>query len=193
MKTYRHILLLALILPVIAAGLGSFLAEREAISHSLVRISLAAGFLCGISALFSHYLKSRSQLPIVFVAIFLVTLFFRLSIIVPISLISLLLVNLVYGAFNHLLIRYIFFHRDLVRVRTIITGIGGGLLFGAYLPYLYKMMGITTDATFGTYFMFGLIVYVFIAFSMSMADLIIIRNEVQLLQDQADDDEEDDA
>ncbi len=190
MDRYRYTLLLILLLPIIAAGIGSYLAEREVLNSSLIQVSLGAGLICGVSALFAHYLKSRITHSMLLLSIFFVTILTRLTIKSPVNLISLLMVNLVFGYVNHLMIIKIFYHKDLARIRTLFVGIGGGVIFGIYLPYLYKLVGVHYENVFSTFFMFGLIVYVFIAFAMSMADLIIIKSEVEELQSRQSYDED---
>lgn len=190
MDRFRYTLLLILILPIIAAGIGSYLAEREVLNSSLIQVSLGAGFICGISALFAHYLKSRITHSVLLLSIFIVTILTRLTIKSPVNLISLLMINLIFGYINHFMILKIFYHKDLARIRTLFIGLGGGVIFGFYLPYLYSLVGVRLEGTFSTFFMFGLIVYVFIAFSMSMADLIIIKSEVEDLQNRQSYDED---
>ncbi|HHV37409.1 MAG TPA: hypothetical protein GXX77_06215 [Candidatus Cloacimonetes bacterium] len=190
MDRYRYTLLLILLLPIIAAGIGSYLAEREVLNSSLIQVSLGAGLLCGVSALFAHYLRSRITHSILLLSIFIVTILTRLTIKSPVNLISLLMVNLVFGYVNHLMIIKVFYHKDLARIRTLFVGLGGGVIFGVYLPYLYSLVGVHYENVFSTFFMFGLIVYVFIAFAMSMADLIIIKSEVEELQSQQSYDED---
>lgn len=190
MDRYKHTLLLVLLLPIIAAGIGSYLAEREVLSYSLIQVSPSAAFICGISALFGHYFKSRITHSVLLLSILIVTIFTRLTIKSPVNLFTLLLVNVVFGYLNHFMIIKIFYHKDLMRIRTLLTGLGGGLIFGLYLPYLYRLVGVHLEGNFSAFFMFGLIIYVFIAFAMSMADLIIIKSEVKQLQNSNDPGEE---
>lgn len=190
MDRYKHTLLLVLVLPIIAAGIGSYLAEHEVLSYSLIQVSLSAGFICGISALFGHYLKSRITHSVLLLSILIVTILTRLTIKSPVNLFTLLLVNVVFGYLNYFMIIKLFYHKDLKRIRTLFTGLGGGVIFALYLPYLYKLVGAHHEASFNTFFMFGLIIYVFIAFAMSMADLIIVKGEVEQLQHSKDPDEE---
>ncbi len=192
LKKTQYLLLIAF--PLLGAYLGSMLAgaAEDSPGISLMNIALAAAFLCGILAFFQ---RLGQQLWQWYAAIFLALLFSMTSMLMieaPISIFSLLMPNLLYCFISVLLIRYVFYGKYFFRLRTLLMGLFGGLMTSTYLAALYSMMGIELAENFwNTAFLFGLIVYVFIAFSMSVADLILVRGEVKELrkEDKPEDDQ----
>lgn len=180
MNRFKLSYLLLILLPMLFAGFGSYFAGAEISSKgfSLFHLSVGVAFLCGLISLVSHYQKSRHSLIITFFATLVFTAVMIVLMRAPISLLSLFMANLLFVFLNYLFIYYIFYHKDLYRIRTLFMGLCGGFLFALYIPYLYGLIGRPQKASFSTFFIFGLIVYVFIGFSLSIADLAIIKDEV---------------
>jgi hypothetical protein len=62
-------------------------------------------------------------------------------------------------------------------------GACGGIMLSLYLAGLYLILGIELIEGFWQIaFVYGLIIYVFSAFGMSIADLIILQSEVRQLR-----------
>lgn len=186
--------LLMIVLPVLAAWLGSILAgvKPGPAGISLSSIAISAAFLSGVLALFERYLNDRLKWP---VGIFLAVAFAALSLIAadaPISILALLLPNLLYVTISMFLIRFIFYSKSFFRLRTLLMGIFGGLLISAYLAAVYTAIGMElVEGFWSASFMYGLIIYVFASFGMSVADLIILQSEVRQLkkEDASEDDQ----
>lgn len=193
MNRFRIAYLLIVIFPLLGAFLGSMLsgAEYNGIGISFNAIALAAALLTGVLALLQHYLNSFWQVP---VAIFMAIIYSALSMLsidAPISIFALILPNTVYALLSLLIVRFIFYNRSIFRLRTLIMGILGGIMFSLYLAAIYTLLRVELSSGFwNASFVYGLIIYVFIAFSMSIADLVILQLEVKELQQQNSEDDQ---
>ncbi|MDD4688022.1 MAG: hypothetical protein PHH38_08090 [Candidatus Cloacimonetes bacterium] len=193
MNRFRIAYLLIVIFPLLGALLGSMLsgAEDNGIGISFNAIALAAALLTGVLALLQHYLNSFWQVP---VAIFMAIIYSALSMLsidAPISIFALILPNTVYALLSLLMVRFIFYNRSIFRLRTLIMGILGGIMFSLYLAAIFTLLRVELSSGFwNASFVYGLIIYVFIAFSMSIADLVILQLEVKELQQQNSEDDQ---
>lgn len=193
MNRFRIAYLLIVIFPLLGAFLGSMLsgAEYNGIGISFNAIALAAALLTGVLALLQHYLNSFWQVP---VAIFMAIIYSALSMLsidAPISIFALILPNTVYALLSLLIVRFIFYNRSIFRLRTLIMGILGGIMFSLYLAAIFTLLRVELSSGFwNASFVYGLIIYVFIAFSMSIADLVILQLEVKELQQQNSEDDQ---
>ncbi|MCB5279153.1 MAG: hypothetical protein M0Q19_05990 [Candidatus Cloacimonetes bacterium] len=193
MNRFRIAYLLIVIFPLLGAFLGSMLsgAEDNGIGISFNAIALAAALLTGVLALLQHYLNSFWQVP---VAIFMAIIYSALSMLsidAPISIFALILPNTVYALLSLLIVRFIFYNRSIFRLRTLIMGILGGIMFSLYLAAIFTLLRVELGSGFwNASFVYGLIIYVFIAFSMSIADLVILQLEVKELQQQNSEDDQ---
>ncbi|HOA30224.1 MAG TPA: hypothetical protein PKL34_09285, partial [Candidatus Cloacimonadota bacterium] len=111
-----------------------------------------------------------------------------------VSIFSLVLPNLAFSLAMYAMIRYIYYARNMIRLRTLLMGITGGLVFSGYITALSKLAG-PDDSMFlrdvlmqsaNTRLLNGLIIFVFISFAMSVADLIIVQIEVKRMKAEAD-------
>lgn len=193
MNRFKIEYLLIVILPVLASWIGSLLPGMQggSIGPSLLHISLGAALLTGLMALFVRYLAGQWQYLI---AVAASLLYAGLSLRVmnaPISILPLFLVNLVYSVLTILILKFVFYIKTIFRFRTILFGVAGALIFSVYLAFLYQLLTIQLPEGFwNATFMYGLIIYVFIGFGMSMADLIILRLDVAELKSQGRQDQD---
>lgn len=153
---------------------------------------LYLALLMGVIALLYHYLGSS----LAWIAVILLPLGFSLFFLdrVPLSLTAFYFVNLALAALLALMVRYLFFRRDIMRFRMIICSLIGAALLMLYMRALYLLAGVTFEPErWGGTFVSGLILFVFVTFGMSMADKVIQRHEYKRLQaeHQGFEDEED--
>lgn len=185
MNKFKIQYLLIVILPLVAGWIGAMLSGTQSgpAGLSLMHISLGVALLTGLMALFVRYLGGQWHYLI---AIVLSLIYAAISLKLmnaPISIMSLFLVNLVNAVLTIMLVRSVFYIKTLFRFRTIFFGLLGAMIFSTYLAFLYKTLTIELPVGFwGASFMHGLILYVFIGFGMSMADLIILRLDVAQLK-----------
>lgn len=88
-----------------------------------------------------------------------------------------------------LILRFTFFFKRILRMRTVAFSIAAALLFTGYMKVLYALLGQALPS--GT-FINALFLFIFIGFGLSLADIIIIRQEVKLLREQQQTSEEKD-
>lgn len=185
MNKFKFQYLLIVILPVLWSWIGSMLSGMQSGPGGLplMYINFGAALLTGLMALFIRYLGGQWHYLIA-VLISLIYAILSLNLMhAPISLMPLFLINLAYSVLTILIVNYVFYIKTLFRFRTIIFGLVGGLIFSAYLAFLYRLLTVELPEGFwNTSFMYGLILYVFIGFGISMADLIILRMDVAQLK-----------
>jgi len=147
-----------------------------------LEISLYIAILAGVIAFLYHYLKST----LVWIAILLLPLLFSLwgHSYVGLSLIRFYLPGLLFAVLLSLAIRYLFFNPSLLRFRMVLVSIVGAALLTLYYRSLYLFTGqpFSSDA-WTSLFVSSIILFVFITFGMSLADLIIVQREVKLLKE----------
>ncbi|MCB5261991.1 MAG: hypothetical protein LHW64_05435 [Candidatus Cloacimonetes bacterium] len=177
--------LLILILPVLTSWISAMLPGMQSgpFGPPLMYIGLGAAFLTGLMALYIRYLGGHWHylLAIVISLIYSALSFKMMG--APISIMSLFMINLVFSILTILIVNYVFYIKTLFRFRTLLFGLAGALIFSAYLAFLYQLLTIELqDGFWNVSFMYGLILYVFIGFGLSMADLIILRLDVAQLK-----------
>jgi len=185
MNRFKIQYLLIILFPLLGAYLGSVLSGAEASPSgiSLFHIALAAALLCGTQALFQRYLHSNWYWHIALALAIAFSVISLTLVNAPISIFSLLLPNLLYSLITIYLIRIIFYGKLMFRLRTLLMGVFGGIMLSLYLAAFYSLMGIELiEGFWNASFIYGLIVYVFIGFSMSVADLLILQSEVRKLK-----------
>jgi hypothetical protein len=131
--------------------------------------------LCGTIALLYHYLNTIQA----WVAVILLPLGFSLLYLdkVGMSLTLFYVPNLVLAALLALMVKYLFFNRSVMRFRMIVCSILGAGLLTLYFRSLYALTHTPFIADQWTgFFMTGLILFVFVTFGMSVADMAILRN-----------------
>ncbi len=157
-----------------------------------LELGLYLALVCGCAALLWQYLNSK----LAWVAVILLALVFALLYHnrIGLALTQFFLLNLALGALLTLLVRFVFFQKSLIRWRMIITSLVGAGLVALYFRGLFWLTGTGFDSGFWSgFYVNGLLLFVFIAFGLSLADLIIQREAVKELQAQhsAEDGDED--
>lgn len=196
MNRYRIEYSLIVLLPVIAALIGAILAGIPMITGDLGtwHIAVGAGLCSGLIALFYRYIEGKSLWYVVFGLPILLAIVVFFMIPASVSIFSLVLPNLAFSLAMYAMIRYIYYARNMIRLRTLLMGITGGLVFSGYITALSKLAG-PDDSMFlrdvlmqsaNTRLLNGLIIFVFISFAMSVADLIIVQIEVKRMKAEAD-------
>lgn len=194
MNRFRFQHILVVFFPILGALISGIL-QKEDPSHAgvtLMQIGIFIGIFMGIMTLMIRYLMSKySYYVAAFIAlIFAIPLYNALN--APISIFPLLLLNLIYGLLSVIMIRYLFYLKSLIRLRTLFLGIAGAICFGLYLYAIYAMISIPLpDDFWNPVLMYGLILYIFIGFAMSLADLLVLRIELNQLRkgDSSEDDQ----
>lgn len=193
MERYRIEHILIILLPLLASWIAVMFSgiPRGVAGFYLYEFAIFAAGLTGVIALYYKYIRGyllwyvTLGLPIL--------LAFVLYTIVPlgISIFALVMPNLAYSLLSLALVRFVFYSKALFRLRTLLMGAGGAFILSGYLGAIQSLMGAELPAGFwNAVFINCLIIYVFIAFSMSMADLIILQLEVKRLkkEDSTEDD-----
>ena len=211
---FKPLFLLALLFPLLGAGLGYMLSSVGTQPPSQSVSSLPAGqpgdpivivepdeqlpaakssapdslelaifiaLVCGSVALLCQYLNT----PLGWVAVILIALVFSLlyhdRIGIPLT--QFFLINLGLGILLTLLIELVFFQRSLLRWRMIVTSLLGAGLIALYYWGMYQLTkNVFESGKWSGFFVNGLLMFVFISFAMSLADLVIQRSEVRELQ-----------
>ncbi|HQQ68116.1 MAG TPA: hypothetical protein PLX77_04740 [Candidatus Cloacimonadota bacterium] len=201
MNRYRIEYSLIVLLPVVSALIGAILAGMPLITGDLAtwHIAVGAGFCSGLIALFYRYMGGKTLWYIVIgLPIFLaIVMFFVIP--ASVSIFSLVLPNLAFSLALFAMIKFIYYARHMIRLRTLLMGIAGGIVFSGYITALSKLAGPDSSVLFlrdvvlqntQARLLNGLIIFVFISFAMSVADLIILQIEVKRMkteEDQPDD------
>lgn len=187
MRKFKIQYLLIVILPVLCSWIGSMLSGMKSgpAGLALLYISMGAALLTGLIALFVRYLGGKWHYLIAVVMALVYSALSLQAMNAPISIMPLFLINLVFGVLTIMIVNYVFYVKTLFRFRTIFMGLLGALIFSTYLGFLYMLLTIELpEGYWNASFMYGLILYVFIGFGMSMADLIILRMDVAQLKKQ---------
>lgn len=183
----RHLILL--ILPVMLAMIGGYILTGNLANFmgtgskgiSQAELYFAISILCASIAFSWRHLPRYFTwgivlfLPLVFSVISYPQLGSKISFII------LSLMNIAFAAGIWLILRFTFFFKKLIRMRTAAFAIVAGALFTAYMKGLYTLLEYPFPS--GTYIN-ALFLFIFIGFGLSLADIIIIRREVSLLQQQ---------
>lgn len=185
MQRFKIQYLLILVFPLIASWIGSILAGMNsgASGLSFSQLSLGIAFVTGTLAISLKYLTWPWHYLLAIVISALLALLSLQAIRAPISIFPLFLLNLTYALLTLLALRYVFYIKFLFRIRTILFGVVGAILFSIYLAALYTLLTIELPSGFwNASFLYGLILYVFIGFAMSLADLVILQMEIKKLK-----------
>ncbi|MGC9362032.1 MAG: hypothetical protein ACP5F3_03795, partial [Candidatus Syntrophosphaera sp.] len=119
--------------------------------------------LMGLIALLYHYLGSS----LAWIAVILLplgfSLFFQNQVSMPLT--AFYLVNLALAAILALVVKYLFFHRNIMRFRMIICSLIGAALLMLYMRVLYLLAGVAFDpGRWSGTFVTGLLLFVFVTF-----------------------------
>ena len=196
----RHLLLL--FSPIIAAILGGLLFSGSFIEFtnnwdgrgiSQAELYFALSFFIGSLAFGYSCLPKKALLGLQIFIPLLYGLLMLLRFKTEISLFLLFILNLVCGFLLWLILRYTFFSRTLIRVRTLIFSLVSALVLSVYFKLLMSLLKQAKGAnTFMDYFLNALVLFIFIGVGISLAILIITRKEIREESKTAKEDEEDD-
>ena len=196
----RHLLLL--FFPIIAAILGGLLFSGSFIEFtnnwdgrgiSQAELYFALSFFIGSLAFGYSCLPKNALLGLQIFIPLLYGLLMLLRFKMELSLFLLFILNLVCGFLLWLILRYTFFSRTLIRVRTLIFSLVSALVLSVYFKLLMSLLKQAKGAnTFMDYFLNALVLFIFIGVGISLAILIITRKEIREESKTAKEDEEDD-
>ena len=196
----RHLLLL--FSPIIAAILGGLLFSGSFIEFtnnwdgrgiSQAELYFALSFFIGSLAFGYSCLPKKALLGVQIFIPLLYGLLMLLRFKMELSLFLLFILNLVCGFLLWLILRYTFFSRTLIRVRTLIFSLVSALVLSVYFKLLMSLLQQAKGAnTFMDYFLNALVLFIFIGVGISLAILIITRKEIREESKTAKEDEEDD-
>ena len=211
---FKPVMLLALLFPLLGAGLGFLLSNTGTQSTATVEATLPAikpgeavaiptpadplpqkkaegpgnlelglylALVCGTAALLWQYLKS--QLAWVAVILLALVFAFLLHNQIELSLTQFFLANLLLGVALALLVKFLFFLKALIRWRMIVTSLLGAGLILLYSWSLFGLAGRMFDTSqWSKVYVDKLLLFVFITFGLSLADLVIQRAEISKLR-----------
>ena len=196
----RHLLLL--FFPIIAAILGGLFFSGSFIEFtnnwggrgiSYAELYFALSFFIGSLAFGYSCLPKNALLGLQIFIPLLYGLLMLLRFKTEISLFLLFILNLVCGFLLWLILRYTYFSRTLIRVRTLIFSLVSALVLSVYFKLLMSLLKQAKGAnTFMDYFLNALVLFIFIGVGISLAILIITRKEIREESKTAKEDEEDD-
>jgi len=196
----RHLLLL--FFPIIAAILGGLFFSGSFIEFtnnwggrgiSYAELYFALSFFIGSLAFGYSCLPKKALLGVQIFIPLLYGLLMLLRFKMELSLFLLFILNLVCGFLLWLILRYTFFSRTLIRVRTLIFSLVSALVLSVYFKLLMSLLKQAKGAnTFMDYFLNALVLFIFIGVGISLAILIITRKEIREESKTAKEDEEDD-
>ncbi len=196
----RHLLLL--FFPIIAAILGGLFFSGSFIEFtnnwggrgiSQAELYFALSFFIGSLAFGYSCLPKNALLGLQIFIPLLYGLLMLLRFKTEISLFLLFILNLVCGFLLWLILRYTYFSRTLIRVRTLIFSLVSALVLSVYFKLLMSLLKQAKGAnTFRDYFLNALVLFIFIGVGISLAILIITRKEIREESKTAKEDEEDD-
>ena len=89
------------------------------------------------------------------------------------------LLNIAFGACIWLILRFTFFFKTILRMRTAVFSVVAALLLTGYMKALYALLHQPFPS--GT-FINALFLFIFIGFGLSLADIIIIRQDIKQAQ-----------
>ena len=196
----RHLLLL--FFPIIAAILGGLFFSGSFIEFtnnwdgrgiSQAELYFALSFFIGSLAFGYSCLPKKALLGVQIFIPLLYGLLMLLRFKMELSLFLLFILNLVCGFLLWLILRYTYFSRTLIRVRTLIFSLVSALVLSVYFKLLMSLLKQAKGAnTFRDYFLNALVLFIFIGVGISLAILIITRKEIREESKTAKEDEEDD-
>jgi len=196
----RHLLLL--FFPIIAAILGGLFFSGSFIEFtnnwggrgiSYAELYFALSFFIGSLAFGYSCLPKNALLGLQIFIPLLYGLLMLLRFKMELSLFLLFILNLVCGFLLWLILRYTYFSRTLIRVRTLIFSLVSALVLSVYFKLLMSLLKQAKGAnTFRDYFLNALVLFIFIGVGISLAILIITRKEIREESKTAKEDEEDD-
>ncbi len=100
---------------------------------------------------------------------------------------------LFYNVMISILMVGVFYNRSLLRFRTLISALGGAIVFVITMRLIYAIIPIPEGVTFNVInrLIDGLYLFIFIGVGLSLADMILYKMEIKELRQQEDDNGED--
>ncbi len=197
----RHLLLIAV--PIVAAILGgllfsgnfkNFMQENGGISTAQLYLSIS--LLCGVLAFSRRCLPKSVVWAIIVFAPLLIALLTIIETGGSQSLIVTFLLNLAFTAGLWGILQLTFFSKNLLRIRTAAFALFASVLLTLYFRVLFAALSLPfLKSDWTAYFMNALFLFIFIGFGLSLADVFIIRKDVEetkRLRTNSEDDEDDD-
>lgn len=160
-------------------------------SPGSLELGVFLALICGSVTVIYHYLKS----PLAWIVTFLLSLVFSLlySPKMGVSLSWFFLANLALAALMTLMIKFLFFQKAITRFRMIISSLLGAGLIAIWYRGLFLLTKQETIPSWSAAYIYALLVFVFIAYGLSLADLFIQRSQLSELQaSRVSEDEDDD-
>jgi len=157
-----------------------------------LELGIFLALVCGAVAVIYHYLKN----PLAWIVIFLLSLAFSLAYSpkMGVSLSWFFLSNLALAALTTLLIKFVFFMKALTRFRMVLGSLIGAGLIAAWYRGLFLLTKQTLIPSWSAAYIHALLVFVFIAQGLSLADLFIQRSQLnELKASRVSEDEDEDA
>jgi hypothetical protein len=146
-----------------------------------LEISLYIALLAGVFAFLFHYLRTNLG----WVAVLLLSLAFSLwgARLMSLSLLTFFTPTLAFGVLLAVLVRYVFFSAFLLRFRMVVASLAGAALLTLYYRGLYLISGQAFESSNWTsIYVSSVILFVFVTFGMSLADLAIVQVLVRQLR-----------
>lgn len=146
-----------------------------------LEVGIVLALVMGLAAMLGHYLKTS----LVWLAVLVVSMAASLlgAGIVGLRLTYFFLPNLVLAILLTLIVRYVFFNPAMLRIRLIVTSALSALSLALYYRVLHLITGTPFPASdWQAKGVNGLIVFVFITFGLSVADLVIVNMEIKKLR-----------
>ncbi|MCB5224627.1 MAG: hypothetical protein WCY21_07095 [Candidatus Cloacimonadaceae bacterium] len=157
-----------------------------------LELGLFLALVCGSVAVIYHYLKN----PWAWVVVFVLALVFSL-IISPkmgVGLSLFFLANLALAALMTLMIKFLFFLKAITRFRMILSSLLGAGQVAVWYRGMYFLTKRGDFPSWSSAYVNALLMFVFIAYGLTLADLFIQRVETREIQaSRASDDEDEDA
>jgi len=149
---------------------------KRGIDH--LYVSLALALIAGLAAMLGHYLKTGLVWVAVLVSVLVLSLLGAKQL--GIGLTLFFLPNIVLGMLLTLVIKYVFFNRELIRFRMLITSVAGAIILTLYYRVLHLLVRVPFQASdWQDKAVNALIIFIFITFGLTLADLVMSQLELR--------------
>ena len=178
------ILALPLILACVCMSLWQF-PSPEGINLNIISLGFALSI--ALIAFFRRYLSPLTLWYIIIGVPFVASFAIVYVLPHPVSIFTVVLQNITTSIFHYILIR-LFYHKSLVRFRMLVCSFLAALIFSTYYSTLHHLVELKILPGFWMQsFYIGFILHLFIFFGLSMAELIVLRQDVKRLKNEAND------
>ncbi|MDZ4121913.1 MAG: hypothetical protein U1C33_05800 [Candidatus Cloacimonadaceae bacterium] len=195
-STLNYKLLLVVLLPVAVAFLGGsfisggirqffgFTGESLKGNIGLFEIYFGSSLLVGVVALLYRYLQTSYYWLGTLVLAVLYSLFISRNTVYGFSLFQIFLPVLVFSVLLSAVVVFVFYNRKIMHLRTMLTGILSALILTSFFRALFFIAKQPVEPGFWmNRFVSGLILFVLISFGLSIADTIIVKDEIKKLRE----------